>query len=336
MVYCYTTKRGKLVSRYMEDVRMRIGLERRDALAGTGYAVSAHLAEGGAAALFRARFPAVTEVLLHHTDDGEAPMILGISSMLAAAGYAIKDWDGSSEMPALHRETGMLLTVGDMHTMVVGADARGDGEEALPHVWWIDHPREAFCIPPIGVRRADLTVADPALFTEEVWCEAVPYAARLGVLFDRDLFSLVYSTYDPVTLLVRGCRLVQDLLAEDRGNVRARLAFGGMMAQVVDRLADGELAPHESLAIGMVYEARLGAKLGVSNPRKLADLDGTLTYHGLPRAVAATAEELVGAFDVLYGGRDTLPFTLPTAIGKCRTADYKAETIRRFIGELSN
>ncbi len=315
---------------------MKFGMERRDALSGGGYAVSAHLLEGRAAHEIKKRFPSVDVILVRGLKDEEEPVKQAIASMLEKNGYLVTPWDGTRMSLAEYAEHGAVLTRGGMHDMVMDADANAAEQKLrLPHIWWQSMPREAFSLPADGVRYADLVLSDPTQFTEEMWVDAVPYATRLGVLFDRDLFSLVYSSYDPATLLARGCRLVQNLLAEDAGNVRARLAFGERMAQVVDRITDCEMTAAEALAVGMVYETKLGAKLGVSNPRKLSDLEGVLTYHGLPNGIAVTGAELAETFTTLYGGEEHISLTLPTAIGKCRTAEYATEMLIKFIGEMT-
>ncbi len=315
---------------------MKIGLERRDKLSGARYAVSAHLHESGAAKELKKRYPDRGVILFvkHGEKDNAEPIVQGISSMLAANGFAVCDYHGITDELMQHAADGILLVWGDAHDMVRDADILVASGASMPLVWWQATPEDAFVLPPVGVGRADTVFSDPSFFTPAMWQDALPYAARLGVLFDKDLFSLVYSTYDPVTLATRGCRLTQDLLFEDAGNVRVRLAFGETMAQVVNRLTQGELTPAEALAIGMSYEIRLGTKLGVCNPRKVGDLDGALTYHGLPRGIDATGEELCRAFLEICGRKENLTLTLPIVIGKCRTADYPVETLARLIGEI--
>ncbi len=312
---------------------MKIGFERQDPLAGERYVVSGHLAEHLAANVMEKHFPEATDILVREAFlNSEEPNFSGIASMLTAHSYTIIPWDGTADALGQRARKTILLTAGDMHAMTIDADVLAAAEaENVVHVWWLASPRDAFRLPPVGVREVDLMLVDPSLFDVVAWLDALPYAIRLGILFDKHLFSLVYSTYDPLTLLTRGCRLVENLVREDAGNVRARLAFGAAMEQVIDRIAADELTEAEATALGMLYEVRLGARLGVCNPRKLADLDGVLTFYGYPRAIVATAEELCESFHALYGGRDTLTLTLPTAIGACRTADYDTATLHRLL-----
>ncbi len=314
---------------------MKIGFDRRDALVGEGYAVSAHLAEGWAGELIKKSFPTVKNILIKESILKEEPQISGIASMLRSHGYTLVAWNGSrEELISRATDDDLLITFGNAHALTVDADILSSTELAIPHFWWLTKPCEAFRLLPEGLRAPTAVFADPTLYDEAAWYDALPYAVRLGVLFDRDLFSLVYSSYDPVTLLARGCRLTGDLAREDAGNVRSRLAFGAMMSQVLDRLTDHEMTEAEVLALGMLYEVRLGASLGVSNPRKLGDVEGVLSYHGYPRALDVGGEELRDAFLALYGDRETLTLTLPTAIGKCRTAAYDVPALARLLTSL--
>ncbi len=320
---------------------MKIGYDRQDALVGAGYAVSAHLAEGKVCELMRDPFfSGRTRVLICRAISDAEPHLQGIASVLRAGGYTVSAGDGTPEnLRARLAETGddsILLTYGDLHAMATDADVPVEFDSPIPHLWWVSRPCDAFCLPPEGLPAPLLTLVDPTLYAPEDLTAALPYALRPGILFDKHLFSLVYSSFDPVTLFTRGCRLMQDLAREDAGNVRARLAFGTMMAEVIHHLAGGELTDAEALALGMLYEVRLGAKLGVSNPRKLADLEGVLAYHGFPRAIAASGEELSSAFTTLFGAQETQTLTLPVAIGKCRTAEYATETIARLLLSLGD
>ncbi len=311
---------------------MKIGLKRVDSLRGTGYAVSAHLLEGDAAEDIRVRFPEVKKILVKN---GEEPEKLGITPMLSRAGYEVALWDGTVAAQSADGASSAVLTVGDVTDMSKVQDLLlGMGEEQRPiHLWWMTSPAGAFMLPPEGVTMPELALCDPTLFTEEMWEAAHVHAARLGVLLDKDLFAYVYSSYDPVTLCTRGCRLVQDLVLRDAGNVRTHLLFGEVMAQVIDRVTGCEMTRAEALSIGMVYEVALGAKLGACTRRKLADLEGLFTYRGLPTAVDATGGELAEAFESIYAGRDHVILSLPTAIGRCRAAEYAVRDVARLIRE---
>ncbi len=294
---------------------MKIGYERKDALAGARYAVSAHLCEEIGAEELRKRFPKVETFL---TRDSAEPQKARVLEMLRTAGYTVETWAGErDELAACTGETA-VLTFGGAEAMRRDADqidaACGDAE--MPHIWWLSSPGEAFCLPRAGCAGADLVMCDPTVFANEGWAAAIVYAARLGMMVDKELFHLVYSSFDPVTLLARGCRLVQDLVRGDAGNIRSYLSFGEMMARVVDDMTHEELPHDEALAIGMMYEIYLGTKLGVCNPRKVSDLEGALTYHGLPRAIVASGEELAASFEKVFAGRDSVTFAVPVAIGK--------------------
>ncbi len=321
---------------------MKIGFTRQDALEGATYAVSAHLAEGRAAEILHNCFPHLKTLLVRDAVLGkEEPHFCGIAAMLTSHGYSLLPWDGTTaalldRVAQSAPGTVALFTWGDLYAMLPDADALAAASaEGVTHLWWRSRPRDAFCLAPVGLRPVELSFTDPTLFDDAAWGDALPYAVRLGVLLDRHLFSLIYSSYDPVTLLARGCRLTEDLAREDTGNVRARLAFGAMMAQVIDRVTENEMTEAEALALGMLYEARLGARLGITTSRKLADLEGILSYHGYPRAVTASGEELMQAFRTLFGTRDTVTLTLPLTIGTCRTTDVPSATIERLLPTLA-
>ncbi len=292
---------------------MKVGSRHDDAMRGVKYTVDCHLLEGMATREIKMRYPTVKRVV-YRDDDTVGSEIL---SAISGGGVSVDIWNGE-----LFGEDTALLTFGGSTAMQRDADelvSLGAGE-ACVHVWWISAPEAIFEFPPVGVRLPSLTLCDPMVFPSPKlggWEAAVVYALRLGVLLDKGLFDLAYASIDPTAFCARGCRLVQELLAGDR-EVGYRINFGNTMARVVDRLTNNELTKAEALAVGMQYELQLGAKWGVCNPRRLADLTGAMAYHGLPSGIDASDEDVAQMFVELYGMGNELNLTLPTAIGKCR------------------
>ena len=183
-------------------------------------------------------------------------------------------------------------------------------------IFWQTSFLDAARLLPREVPIPNLTIYDTTLYLEEQdVLGGVAHLISLGISCDRGLFDLVYSSFTKEGLLNRAVPMLLEMrMAEEDGSeIRTRLTFGHTMARALFTLGEGELTYEEALACGMLLEARAGVRAGRVPLRLYQDLDGVISYLGLPREYVVEPAALQTVMADLYG--DTLTLHLPKKKG---------------------
>lgn len=182
-----------------------------------------------------------------------------------------------------------------------------------------------------------LVICDPDVLktlTEEQYADGMAEAIKYGVAFDRSLFEMIYSSHDISEVIHRCVQIKADVVSADeteRG-VRRLLNFGHTVGHAIEKMTDHEFTHGQAVAVGMVIVTRCALKMGFCEEDFLSDLIGCITYHGLPRSVIATAEELISAMktDKKRQG-DNITLILPKRLGECRPETVRLPDLPRLI-----
>ena len=157
----------------------------------------------------------------------------------------------------------------------------------------------------------------------EVW--------KYGAIMDPALFDRLSATPlrpddpDIKEVVMRCVGLKKSVVEEDERETsgrRAVLNFGHTVGHAVERaLGYRELLHGEAIAIGMVAEARLAARLGVADASLTSTLSEGLSSQGLPTEIPidVSANVLVEAMRRdKKADRNGLAFSLVSQIGTCK------------------
>ena len=182
-----------------------------------------------------------------------------------------------------------------------------------------------------------LVICDPDLFgtlSPEQYADGMAEAIKYGVAFDRSLFETIYSTHDIAEVIRRSVQIKADVVGADeydRG-VRQLLNFGHTVGHAIEKITDHEFTHGQAVAVGMIVMTRCALHMGFCEQDFLDDLIGCITYHGLPSAVLADAEELICAMknDKKRRG-DEIALVLPKRLGECRMETVKLSELGRLI-----
>lgn len=130
---------------------------------------------------------------------------------------------------------------------------------------------------------------------------------------------------------------------EREGGVRKTLNFGHTIGHAVEAISEFQLLHGEAVSIGMVAEARLGERMGVTRKGAAAELAGALAGFGLPTAIPeAYSAEAVLAFTRLdkkaRQGRVEYALIEDIGVASPGTGSYglpvEDELIREMIGSV--
>lgn len=150
-----------------------------------------------------------------------------------------------------------------------------------------------------------------------------------GVIRDRQLFDYVANSLDNIfaidpgtfqTLIPWNCRIKANVVEQDEreGGLRAILNFGHTIGHAIEAVAGYDVYLHgEAIAIGMLAEAQLGAKLGIT------PLDVVYEIHEIFKKANYPLEKPNISSEYLINSmymdkkvsKGTLRFALPTKIG---------------------
>lgn len=109
-------------------------------------------------------------------------------------------------------------------------------------------------------------------------------AVKHGAIADRAYFDALLGSRSYPAIVEGSIRIKQSFVEQDprEQGARAALNFGHTIGHALE-LATGYALPHgHAVAIGMVIEARLGERIGVSAPGTGSELERALTLVGLP------------------------------------------------------
>lgn len=209
-------------------------------------------------------------------------------------------------------------------TLLAQVDSSIGGKSAL------NHPRAKNLIG--SFHQPELVIADTrALRTlppKEARC-GLAEVLKYGAILDSELFGILEGKAEEALGLNEGileeivCRSIEIKARVvgademDRGR-RMLLNFGHTVGHAIESATGYTGYSHgEAVAIGMVAEARIAAKLGMISDREVERIVRLATRLGLPtRARGVTADELIG---IMHGDKKVLGgelrFALPDAIG---------------------
>lgn len=154
-------------------------------------------------------------------------------------------------------------------------------------------------------------------------------ALKHGVIADADYFASLernagaIKAKDPGALervVTRSVEIKAQIVAQDEreAGVRAVLNFGHTIGHAIEATTKFEVLHGEGVAIGMVYEARLGERLGVTTRGTAERLERGLVAYGLPTELpqGPSPADLLAAMQVDKKARaGAVRFALPQAIG---------------------
>jgi 3-dehydroquinate synthase len=179
-----------------------------------------------------------------------------------------------------------------------------------------------------------LVLADPQLLKtlpEAEFISGIAEVVKHGIISDPDLFALCAQGMNCIKAdleqIVKRAMAVKIQIIEDdpfEKGVRAALNLGHTVGHAVELVSKFELRHGESIAIGMVAEARLAERLGVARNGLSDEISHVLTGLGLPVHVPADMprEEILAAMRVdKKKNAASIRFALPADIGKVELVD---------------
>ena len=171
---------------------------------------------------------------------------------------------------------------------------------------------------------------------------------KYGIIWDRDFFyylkdnreGILKLSPEPLTEIIRrSCEIKAEVVSKDEreAGLRAILNYGHTVGHAVETVTNYREYLHgEAVAIGMVYEAALSAKMNMLSNDETAEIKTLLKEYKLPVRV----KELLNSTDLLKAMRidkkvisGTLRFILPEKIGKVRIVPGVNEEILKNILE---
>jgi len=176
-------------------------------------------------------------------------------------------------------------------------------------------------------------------------------AVKHGVIADAEYFAFLESEHAAILgkdgaalerVVRRSVEIKAALVAEDEREAgrRAILNFGHTIGHAIEATSKFEVLHGEAVAIGMVYEARLGEALGITKKGMAERIVRLLEQLRLPveRPEGASADQLI---EVMRGDKKVrggeMRFALPQEIGMMNVKDgwtvvVEEEKIAKALG----
>lgn len=296
-----------------------------ESLRGAGFAPELLMVPSGEASKSREQLARIHDWLIERrAERGEAIVALGGGVIGDLAGFAAAIY--LRGVPLIQAPTSLLAQV----------DASIGGKVA------IDHPRGKNLIGAFHQPR--MVLADPSVLLTlpprqriEGWAEVIKHGVALdGAYFERlereadDLFMLNPAA---VTDVVAGsvtlkAGVVEGDERESEGGRRHLLNYGHTIAHAIEAVAGyGSWLHGEAVAAGMVAEARLGARLGITPPEVVERQEELLVRFELPtdlEGISAPALLRAALWDKkVRGGK--VRWVLPTGLGSATLVSDIAE-----------
>lgn len=166
-------------------------------------------------------------------------------------------------------------------------------------------------------------------------------ALKHGVIADADYFAFLERDHsavkakDPAALqrvVTRSIEIKAQIVAQDEREtgVRAVLNFGHTIGHAIEATTRFAVLHGEAVGIGMICEARLGERLGITAAGTAERLRRALAAYGLPTALpnGPTASDLLAAMQVDKKARaGAVRFALPQAIGEMYHSSKEGWTV---------
>jgi 3-dehydroquinate synthase len=253
------------------------GERARASLDGAGLPASLHTFPAGEAHKTRATWAALTDDLLASglgRDGGVVAVGGGVTGDLA--GFVAATY--MRGIPVVQVPTSVLAMVDSAIGGKTGVDTPA-GKNLVG----------AFHAPRLVVVDPEAVATLPRRERAQGWCEAVKHGAILDDAYlsrlERDVAALLDGAADAVERAVRrSVELKAEVVGRDEreGGLREILNFGHTLGHALEA-ASGYALPHGSaVSLGMVLEARLGERLGASEPGTAERLARVLGDLGLP------------------------------------------------------
>lgn len=272
----------------------------------------------GEASKSRSQLDAIHDWLIERrAERGEAVIALGGGVVGDLAGFAAATY--LRGVPLVQVPTSLLAQV----------DASIGGKVA------IDHPRGknligAFYPPRLVLADPSLLLTLPPRQLTEGWGEVVKHGVALDAAYyariEEMSEALLRKEPDALTEVIAGSVAIKGAIVagderEREGGRRHLLNYGHTIAHAIETVAGyGAWLHGEAVAAGMVAEARLGARLGITPPELVARQDELLQRFGLPThadGLSATALLRACLWDKKVRG-GAVRWVLPTALGSAR------------------
>lgn len=151
-----------------------------------------------------------------------------------------------------------------------------------------------------------------------------------GVIKDAELFAFIQSNLEAILnidtalyqkLIPWNCRIKADVVEQDEreSGLRAILNFGHTIGHAVESLTGYNTYLHgEAVALGMLLEAKLGAKLGMTPPETVKDVEAVLRQVNYPlqKPVISSEALLISMYRDKKVRDRKLRFVFPTRLGE--------------------
>ena len=146
-------------------------------------------------------------------------------------------------------------------------------------------------------------------------------ALKHGVIADAAYFARLsaHSGAPTIDLVARSIEIKADVVNQDPREAGRRkiLNFGHTLGHAVEAESGYELTHGESIAIGMVLEARLGERIGITAAGTTAAIMDALERAGLPsRTTLATARLVARTHTDKKARAGAVEYALPAMIGR--------------------
>ena len=179
-----------------------------------------------------------------------------------------------------------------------------------------------------------LVLVDPQLLRtlpEAEFISGMAEVVKHGIIADPELFALCGQGLDCIQAdleqVVKRAMAVKIKIIEDdpyEKGFRAALNLGHTVGHAVELVSTFELRHGESIAIGMVAEAKLAERIGVARNGLSDEIAGVLTKLGLPVHISdgLPREEILRAMRVdKKKNAASIRFALPVEIGEVELVD---------------
>lgn len=154
---------------------------------------------------------------------------------------------------------------------------------------------------------------------------------KYGAIADESLFErlmtnrLTPDSTDLVEIIQKCLEIKRDIVQQDEletTGIRAQLNFGHTIGHALEAMGGyGDLLHGEAIAIGMILEAELGHRIGISSKSVVSDIEETVLNQGLPCGLP----EGYAVMDVMKYMRadkkrsgEGLSFSLLERVGVCK------------------
>lgn len=171
----------------------------------------------------------------------------------------------------------------------------------------------------------------------DVFCDGCAEVIKYGVLFDKQLFSLLESeglSFPREQVITRCVELKRDTVAADEFDtgIRQKLNLGHTVGHSIEMLSHFETSHGKAVAMGMAVVAKASVQLGICDPSTTDRILAVLERFSLPTTTHFTASELyIHALSDKKRSGSTVQLIVPHAIGNCVLRPTPVTELQSFI-----